>query len=184
MREAIRHAHDCPCHVRSRPVQVPQPFYGSQVRFILLVVGWLLTCDLSPGSCITEALVAARIAGQMRWAAFHRFFSRAGWDPDRLGQTLFHLLEPLLSSAWIEVAVDDTVAQKRGPHVFGVSVHVDAILPIGLADIIERLPAIARQIASYDAIVRKTNRNGPTQVEHFRRRMRPVLGVISSSKSG
>jgi DDE superfamily endonuclease len=73
------------------------------------------------------ALVAARIAGQMHWAAFHRFFSRVVWDPDRLGQTLFHLLEPLLSSAWIEVAVDDTVAQKRGPRVFGASVHVDAV---------------------------------------------------------
>jgi len=97
------------------------------VRFILLVVGWLLTCAPSPGGCITEALVAARIAGQMHWAAFHRFFSRACWDPDRLGQTLFHLLEPLLSSAWIEVAVDDTVAQKRGPRVFGASVHVDAV---------------------------------------------------------
>lgn len=97
------------------------------VRFILLVVGWLLACDPSPGRCITEALVAARIAGQMHWAAFHRFFSRAGWDPDRLGQTLFSLLDPLLSSTRIEVAVDDTVAQKRGPHVFGASVHVDAV---------------------------------------------------------
>ena len=97
------------------------------VRFILLVVGWLLTCDPSPGGCITEALVAARVSGQLHWAAFHRFFSRAAWDPDRLGHTLFHLLEPLLSTAWIEVAVDDTVAQKRGPHVFGASVHVDAV---------------------------------------------------------
>jgi hypothetical protein len=97
------------------------------VRFILLVVGWLLTCDPSPGGCITEALVAARVSGQMHWAAFHRFFSRASWDPDRLGKTLFDLLEPLLSSTWIEVAVDDTVAQKRGPHVFGASVHVDAV---------------------------------------------------------
>jgi hypothetical protein len=97
------------------------------VRFILLVVGWLLTCDPSPGGCVTEALVAARVAGQMHWAAFHRFFSRAAWDPDRLGKTLFDLLETLLSAAWIEVAVDDTVAQKRGPHVFGASVHIDAV---------------------------------------------------------
>lgn len=97
------------------------------VRFILLAVGWLLTCDPSPGGCITEALIAARITGQMHWAAFHRFFSRAGWDPGLLGQTLFDLLEPLLSSAWIEVAVDDTVAQKSGPHVVGASIHVDAV---------------------------------------------------------
>jgi len=97
------------------------------VRFIVLVVGWILACDPSAGCCVTEALVAARVAGQRHWAAFHRFFSRAGWDPDRMGQTLFHLLEPLMSSSWIEVAVDDTVAQKRGPHVFGASVHVDAV---------------------------------------------------------
>jgi hypothetical protein len=63
----------------------------------------------------------------MHWATFHRFFSRAGWDPDRMGHALFHLLEPLMSSSWIEVAVDDTVAQKRGPHVFGASMHVDAV---------------------------------------------------------
>ena len=60
------------------------------VRFIVLVVGWILSCDPSAGCCVTEALVAARVAGQMHWAAFHRFFSRAGWDPDRMGHTLFH----------------------------------------------------------------------------------------------
>lgn len=97
------------------------------VRFIVLVVGWILSCDPSAGCCVTEALVAARVAGQMHWAAFHRFFSRAGWDPDRMGQALFCLLEPLMSSSWIEVAVDDTVAKKRGPHVFGASMHVDAV---------------------------------------------------------
>jgi len=97
------------------------------VRFIVLVVGWILSCDPSSGCCVTEALLAARVASQMHWAAFHRFFSRAGWDPDRMGQTLFHMLEPLMSSSWIEVAVDDTLAQKRGPRVFGASMHVDAV---------------------------------------------------------
>jgi hypothetical protein len=97
------------------------------VRFIVLVVGWILSCDPSAGCCVTEALVAARVAGQMHWAAFHRFFSRAGWDPDRMGHALVPLLEPLMSSSWIEVAVDDTVAQKRGPRVFGASMHVDAV---------------------------------------------------------
>lgn len=97
------------------------------VRFLVLVVGWILSCDPSAGCCVTEALLAARVAGQMHWAAFHRFFSRAGWDADRMGQTLFHLVEPLMSFSWIEVAVDDTVAQKRGPHVFGASMHVDAV---------------------------------------------------------
>lgn len=95
------------------------------VRFVILTVGWILTCDPSAGGCVTEALVAARVSGSMHWAAFHRFFSRAGWDPDALGRTLFRLLEPLISL--LELAIDDTLAHKRGAHVFGASMHVDAV---------------------------------------------------------
>ena len=97
------------------------------VRFVILAVGWILACDPSAGRCVTEALVAAQVSGSMHWEAFHRFFSRARWDPDALGQTLFRLLGPMLSLSWIELALDDTVAQKRGIRVFGASVHVDAV---------------------------------------------------------
>ena len=95
------------------------------VRFVILAVGWILACDPSTGGCVTEALIAARVSGSMHWAAFHRFFSRAGWDPDALGRTLFRLLERL--SSVIELAIDDTVARKRGFRVFGASMHVDAV---------------------------------------------------------
>ena len=97
------------------------------VRFVILAVGWILACDPSSGGCVTDALVAAQVSGSMHWEAFHRFFSRARWDPDTLGQTLFRLLGPLLSPSGIELALDDTVAQKRGIRVFGASVHVDAV---------------------------------------------------------
>src|SRR5450432_2668084 len=97
------------------------------VRFVILAVGWILACDPSAGGCVTEALVAAQVSGSMHWEAFHRFFSRARWDPDALGKTLFHLLGPLLSLSCLELALDDTLAQKRGMHVFGASMHVDAV---------------------------------------------------------
>lgn len=97
------------------------------VRFVILAAGWILACDPSSGRCVTDALVAAQVSGSMHWEAFHRFFSRARWDPDALGKTLFRLLGPLLSLPWIELALDDTVAQKRGIRVFGASVHVDAV---------------------------------------------------------
>lgn len=96
------------------------------VRFVILAVGWILACDPSAGGCVTEALLAARVSGRLHWAAFHRFFARAGWEPDRIGQTLFGLLGPLLSSL-IELVVDDTVARKRGAHVFGATIHVDPV---------------------------------------------------------
>jgi hypothetical protein len=96
------------------------------VRFVILAVGWILASDSSGGVCVTEALVAAGVSGQMRWEAFHRFFSRATWRPDRLGQTLFGLLSPLMGSV-VEVAIDDTVCRKRGRRVFGATMHVDAV---------------------------------------------------------
>jgi hypothetical protein len=99
----------------------------SFVRFVILAVGWLLAADPSPGRCVTEALIAARVAGSMHWEAFHRFFSRGTWDPDALGRTLWRLLRPLQSLGWLELALDDTVAQKRGKHVFGASMHLDAV---------------------------------------------------------
>ena len=95
------------------------------VRFVILAVGWILACDPSAGGCVTEALVAAQVSGSMHWEAFHRFFSRARWDPDALGKTLFHLLGPLLSLSCLELALDDTAplmregALRRFENVFG-----------------------------------------------------------------
>ena len=99
----------------------------SFLNFVILCVGWLLAGDPSPGGCVTNALIAARVSGQLHWAAFHRFFSRATWNTDGVGHRLFVLLQPLVTLGWFEFAIDDTVAQKRGKRVFGASIHVDAV---------------------------------------------------------
>lgn len=94
-------------------------------RFLVLALGWILAGE--PRRCVTEALVVTRVSGQMHWAGFHRFFSRAAWCVDALGRTVLGLLAPLCSGAWIEVALDDTLAPKKGRCVFGASMHVEPV---------------------------------------------------------
>lgn len=93
-------------------------------RFLVLSAGWILAGE--PRRCVTEALVASGASGKLHWQAFHRFFSRASWRVDSLGRTLLGLLEPLLEAGVLEVVIDDTLARKKGAHVFGASMHVDA----------------------------------------------------------
>jgi hypothetical protein len=94
-------------------------------RFLLLAVGWILAGE--PRRCVTEVLVVTQVSGQLHWAAFHRFFSRAVWSVDDLGKTVLGLLAPLCSAGWIEVALDDTLAPKKGRRVFGASMHVEPV---------------------------------------------------------
>jgi SRSO17 transposase len=94
-------------------------------RFLVLATGWILAGE--PRRCVTETLVATGASGRLHWQAFHRFFSRASWNVDGLGRTLLSLLTPLLDTPWIEVVLDDTLAPKKGAHVFGAGMHVDPV---------------------------------------------------------
>jgi hypothetical protein len=94
-------------------------------RFLLLAAGWILAGE--PRRCVTESLVATGASGRLHWQAFHRFFSRATWNIDGLGRTMFSLLTPLLDARWIEVVIDDTLAPKKGAHVFGAGMHVEPV---------------------------------------------------------
>lgn len=96
----------------------------SFVNMIVVVLGWLQTQGTH---AVTEALVLTGIAGQRHHEAFHRFFSRAQWEPDEMGLWLFRRLEPYLGNGAVRVAIDDTLAPKKGPRVFGIATHVDAV---------------------------------------------------------
>src|SRR5579871_4113900 len=94
-------------------------------KLLVLFVGWVRT---SGRHAVTEALVMTGVAGQRHHEAFHRFFSRGTWDPDSLGRWLFHLVEKLLApQTAIRIAIDDTLAPKKGPHVFGLGSHIDPV---------------------------------------------------------
>ena len=91
----------------------------------VIFAGWVLT---NGTHAITQALVETGVAGKQHHEAFHRFFSRGTWNPDELGRVLFErLLTWLPKEAPIRIAIDDTLAPKKGPNVFGIGSHIDAV---------------------------------------------------------
>jgi DDE superfamily endonuclease len=93
-------------------------------NFIVIVSGWMLT---QGAHAITEALVITGVAVRRHHEAFHRFFSRGTWNPDLLGRLLFRRIERGLGTGAVRLALDDTVAPKKGAHVFGLGTHIDAV---------------------------------------------------------
>jgi hypothetical protein len=95
------------------------------VSFVQVALGWLLT----PGRHgVGAALVAGGLSGERHHARFHRVFSLARWEPDELGHWVFlQVLRWLPEGAPVPVALDDTLAHKKGPKVFGLGSHLDAV---------------------------------------------------------
>ena len=92
----------------------------------VVFTGWVLT---GGPHAVTQALVTTGVAGRRHHEAFHRFFSRGTWSPDAIGQLLYEHAEAMFvrEGSTIRVAVDDTLAPKKGPHVFGIGSHLDAV---------------------------------------------------------
>lgn len=95
-------------------------------NLLVLFCGWVLT---QGPHAVTQALVFTGIPGRKHHEAFHRFFSRGTWSPDRVGRWLFvsicaRLLPP---DAPIGAGVDDTLASKKGADVFGIGSHLDPV---------------------------------------------------------
>jgi hypothetical protein len=99
-----------------------RPGFGNM---LVVFVGWVLTTG---PHAVTQALVVTAVAGRRHHEAFHRFFSRGTWQPDEIGRILFFAVVRLLpEGAAIRAVVDDTLAPKKGPHVFGIGSHLDAV---------------------------------------------------------
>ncbi len=96
----------------------------SYANMVVVACGWVLT---QGPHAVTEALVRTGVAGRRHHEAFHRFFSRGTWDPDRMGFWMFQRLEPFLKDGTLRVVLDDTLAPKKGPRVFGIGNHLDAV---------------------------------------------------------
>lgn len=92
-------------------------------RFLTLFSGWVRTTGLH---AVTESLVVAGVSGTLHHAAFHRFFSRARWSLDEVGRLLLLKLVAL-SPGPLRLVLDDTLCTHKGPKVFGLGVHVDAV---------------------------------------------------------
>jgi len=94
-------------------------------NLVVVFAGWALTAG---PHAVTQALVTTGVAGRRHHEAFHRFFSRGTWEPDEVGRLLFGWISRHLPrGAAIRVVLDDTLATKKGPHVFGIGSHLDAV---------------------------------------------------------
>lgn len=92
---------------------------------VILLFGWVQTGGVH---AVTGALVAAGVAGKRHHEAFHRFFSRGTWSPDALGHLLLRqILKLLPEDAVVDLVLDDTLAPKKGPKVFGIGNHLDPV---------------------------------------------------------
>ena len=79
--------------------------------FVTVITGWAFARRRT----VTGMIVAADAAGEgfKHHSAYHRLFSAARWSLDELGLAVFGLILPLLEGV-VLVAVDDTLARKRG----------------------------------------------------------------------
>src|SRR5918912_3980966 len=84
--------------------------------FRYLVAGWL---QCAGRHTVTNVAVAAGVVGtadEASWrhiSVFHRFFSRARWEPDALGKMVFTLALGLLAVGLpLMVLVDDSLTRK------------------------------------------------------------------------
>jgi hypothetical protein len=93
--------------------------------FVTVITGWAFARRRT----VTGMILAAGAAGEgfKHHSAYHRVFSAARWSLDELGLAVFGLVLPLLDGV-VLLAVDDTLARKRGLKVFGVGMHHDPLL--------------------------------------------------------
>ena len=92
-------------------------------NFLFLIEGWVL----AGARAMTSTALAARRDLPKHFATYYRFFSRAAWNADRVGDALLRLLLPFAPEGPLVAAVDDTIARKTGKHIWGANVHHDPL---------------------------------------------------------
>lgn len=96
----------------------------SFANLVTMLTGWVL----SGRRTVTRMIDAAGMAGVRHHSIYHRLFAEANWSLDRLGLMLFANLLRRLPPGDILIAVDDTLARKRGRKLFGAGLHRDPLL--------------------------------------------------------
>lgn len=92
----------------------------------VVFAGWVMTRGTH---AVTQSLVETDVARRVHHERFHRFFSRGTWDPDRVGRLLLERVVARLigPDERIVLALDDTLAAKKGEAVWGIGSHLDAV---------------------------------------------------------
>src|SRR3954454_3262429 len=94
--------------------------------FGLLVAGWMHCLGRRT---ITAVALACRGGGGRHISVFHRFFARATWSLDAVGQVVFRLaLVWIPADQPLVVLIDDTLARKTGKGIGLATMHHDPLL--------------------------------------------------------
>jgi DDE superfamily endonuclease len=117
---------------------IPEPFAGllavyaecfqarSYATFQWLVLGWVQCLERRT---LTAVALASGAVGTRHISVFHRFFARAQWSLDTVGQVVFRqALRWLPAEQPIYLLGDDTLARKQGKCVSLASMHHDPLL--------------------------------------------------------
>jgi hypothetical protein len=111
-----------------RALEVFRPAFTAATfaRWLLLMAAWVLCTERH---AITECLVVSGAAGAWEHSAFHRVFSRRRWDLDALGKLwLVELVARMAARGLrLQFVIDDTLGSHKGPKVFGLGTHLDAV---------------------------------------------------------
>ncbi len=98
----------------------------SALTFQWLVLGWVQCLERRT---LTAVALASGAVGVRHISVFHRFFARAQWSLDALGQVVFqHALRWLPADQPVYLLGDDTLARKSGKCVSLASMHHDPLL--------------------------------------------------------
>ena len=92
--------------------------------FVTVLTGWVFARRRT----VTGMILAADAVGTKHHSAFHRLFAKAEWVLDDLGLAVFGLIGPWLRDHTVMLALDDTLARKRGLKVYGVGMHHDPLI--------------------------------------------------------
>lgn len=101
-------------------VTMPAPTFES-LRTVL--TGWVFAGRRT----VTRMILAAGDVAEKHFSSYHRVFSAARWSLDAMGLAVFDLMQPFLGNV-ILLALDDTLARKRGLKRFGTGMHHDPLL--------------------------------------------------------
>jgi SRSO17 transposase len=122
-------------------------------NFVLLMEGWIL----AGARAMTSTALAACREFPKHFATYYRFFSRAVWKADGLGDALLQMVLAFAPQGPVVAAVDDTIARKSGKHIWGANIHHDPLgfLPNALCfghnwvvlAILIRVPLLHRPVA-------------------------------------
>jgi hypothetical protein len=96
------------------------PTYQS---FLTVIGGWVF----ANRRVVTQMIVAAGAVDDKHHSSYHRVFAAARWSLDRVGLVIFGMIEPWLGETTF-LAIDDTLARKRGLKMFGTGMHHDPLL--------------------------------------------------------